>query len=118
MPPQAKVHRVRYVGPAGLPAEELHGLEGVDRALRQAALFSRRLLVPDEFVSWGLTAIPAARRIVRDEAIDVVVTTSPPASLNLIGAAVSRRPACPGSPTCATRSRPIPTGGSTGSRCG
>jgi glycosyltransferase involved in cell wall biosynthesis len=91
VPPQAKVHRVRYVGPRGrLPAEELRGLDGVDRVLRQAALFSRRLLVPDEFVSWGLTAIPAARRIVHEEDIDVVVTTSPPASLNLIGAAVKQ----------------------------
>jgi glycosyltransferase involved in cell wall biosynthesis len=96
IPPRAHVHRVRYVGPRGrLPAEELHGLEGIDRALRQAALFSRRLLVPDEFVSWGLTAIPAARRIVREHEIDVVVTTSPPASLNLIGAAVTQATGVP-----------------------
>jgi glycosyltransferase involved in cell wall biosynthesis len=89
IPPAATVHRARYVGPsAKLPAEELHGLEGAEFFLRQAALFSRRLLLPDEFVSWGLTAIPAARRIVRDEQIDVLVTTSPPASVNLIGAAV------------------------------
>jgi glycosyltransferase involved in cell wall biosynthesis len=91
IPPQARVHRARYVGPRGrLPAQELHGLEGMERVLRQAALFSRRLLVPDEFVSWSLTAIPAARRIVRDEGIDVVVTTSPPASVNLIGASVQQ----------------------------
>jgi len=91
IPPNVKVHRVKYHGPKGrLPAEELHGLDGLDRTLRQAALFSRRLLVPDEFVSWGLTAIPAARRIVRDEKIDVLVTTSPPASVNLIGAAVKQ----------------------------
>jgi glycosyltransferase involved in cell wall biosynthesis len=91
IPPNVRVHRARYLGPRGrLPAEELHGLEGIDRALRQAGLFSRRLLVPDEFVSWGLTAIPAARRIVRDEEIDVLVTTSPPASVNLIGAAVKQ----------------------------
>jgi glycosyltransferase involved in cell wall biosynthesis len=96
IPPQARVHRARYVGPRGrLPAEELHGLEGLDRALRQAMLFSRRLLIPDEFVSWGLTAIPAARRIVRDEHIDVVVTTSPPASINLIGAAVKQATGVP-----------------------
>jgi glycosyltransferase involved in cell wall biosynthesis len=96
VPPQARVHRVRYVGPRGrLPAEELHGLDGIDRTLRQAALFSRRLLVPDEFVTWGLTAIPAARRIVREEKIDVVVTTSPPASLNLIGAAVKQATGVP-----------------------
>src|SRR5580765_8753387 len=91
IPPEAHVHRAKYVGPRGrLPAEELHGLEGFDRLLRQAALFSRRLLVSDEFVSWALTAIPAARRIVLDEDIDVLVTTSPPASLNLIGAAVKQ----------------------------
>jgi glycosyltransferase involved in cell wall biosynthesis len=91
IPPQAHVHRARYLGPRGrLPAEELHGLDGVDRMLRQAALFSRRLLLPDEFVSWALTAIPAAQRIVRDEQIDVLVTTSPPASGNLIGAAVKQ----------------------------
>ncbi|HKB20678.1 MAG TPA: glycosyltransferase family 4 protein [Gaiellaceae bacterium] len=91
IPPNVQVHRAKYVGPKGrLPAEELHGLDGLDRALRQAGLFSRRLLVPDEFVSWGLTAIPAARRIVRDEKIDVLVTTSPPASVNLIGASVKQ----------------------------
>jgi glycosyltransferase involved in cell wall biosynthesis len=91
IPPNVQVHRARYMGPRGrLPAEELHGLEGFDRALRQAGLLSRRLLVPDEFVSWGLTAIPAARRIVRNEEVDVLVTTSPPASVNLIGAAVKQ----------------------------
>jgi glycosyltransferase involved in cell wall biosynthesis len=96
IPPQAHVHRARYVGPRGrLPAEELHGLAGVDRVLRQVALFSRRLLLPDEFVTWALTAIPAARRIVRDEQIDVLVTTSPPASVNLIGAAVKQATGVP-----------------------
>jgi glycosyltransferase involved in cell wall biosynthesis len=91
LPAGVTVHRARYVGPRGrLPAEELHGLEGIDRALKQAALFSRRLLVPDEFVSWGATAIPAARRIVREQGIDVVLTTSPPPSINLIGAATKQ----------------------------
>src|SRR6187200_1998472 len=96
IPPQVRVHRARYVGPRGrLPGEELHGLSGADRSLRQAALFSRRLLIPDAFVSWGLTAIPAARRIIREERIDVVVTTSPPPSVNLIGAAVKQATGVP-----------------------
>jgi glycosyltransferase involved in cell wall biosynthesis len=91
IPANVEVRRAKYHGPKGrIPAEELHGLDGLDRALRQASLFSRRLLVPDEFVSWGLTAIPAARRIVREKDIDVLVTTSPPASVNLIGAAVKQ----------------------------
>ena len=41
-------------------------------------------------MSCNLTAIPAAIRIVREEGIDVVVTTSPPPSVHLIGAAVKR----------------------------
>jgi glycosyltransferase involved in cell wall biosynthesis len=56
----------------------------------QARLAGRRLLVPDENVSWNLTAIPAAIRIARREGIDVVITTSPPSSVHLIGAAVKR----------------------------
>ena len=91
VPTQAWVHRVRYLGPKGRkPAEELHGKEGLERLATQAKLASRRLLVPDENVSWNLTAIPAAIRIARAEGIDVVVTTSPPNSVHLVGAAVQK----------------------------
>ena len=90
-PTLAWVHRVRYVGPKGRrPAEELHGTTGLERVAKQAQLAGRRLLVPDENVSWNLTAIPAAIRIVRNEQIDVVITTSPPNSVHLIGAAVQK----------------------------
>ena len=91
VPTQAWVHRARYIGPKGRkPAEELYGKEGLERALVHARLASRRLLVPDENVSWNLTAIPAAIRIARKEKIDVVLTTSPPNSVHLVGAAVKR----------------------------
>ena len=90
-PTQAWVHRAHYLGPAGKrPADELHGTEGLERFAAQARLFGRRLLVPDENVSWNLTAIPAATRIVKQEEIDVVITTSPPNSIHLIGASVKR----------------------------
>jgi glycosyltransferase involved in cell wall biosynthesis len=90
-PTQAWIHRARYLGPKGRkPAEELHGLRGLERASRHARLAFRRVLVPDENVSWNLTAIPAALRIVREHGIDVVLTTSPPSSVHLIGAAVKR----------------------------
>ena len=90
-PTQAWIHRVRYLGPKGrLPAEELHGLQGVERAVRKSMLAFRRVLVPDENVSWNLTAVPAAIRIARREGIDVVITTSPPTSVHLVGAAVRR----------------------------
>ena len=90
-PTLAWIHRARYVGPKGRkPAEELHGTTGIERFTRQAQLAGRRLLLPDENVSWNLTAIPAAIRIVKREGIDVILTTSPPSSVHLVGAAVQR----------------------------
>jgi glycosyltransferase involved in cell wall biosynthesis len=91
LPTQAWIHRARYLGPrARKLADELHGTQGLDRISRQARSLSRRVLVPDENVAWNLTAIPAAVRIARAEGIDVVLTTSPPNSVHLIGAAVKR----------------------------
>jgi glycosyltransferase involved in cell wall biosynthesis len=90
-PTLAWVHRARYYGPKGRkPAEELHGTTGLVRASKQLQLAGRRLLLPDENVSWNLTAIPAAISIARHEGIDVVVTTSPPSSVHLVGAAVKK----------------------------
>jgi len=95
-PTQAWVHRARYIGPRGrLPAQELHGKQGLERVGIQARLFGRRLLVPDENVTWNLTAIPAAIRIVKHEGIDVVLTTSPPSSVHFVGAAVKRATGIP-----------------------
>ncbi len=64
--------------------------EGLGRALLQAQVTARRLLLPDASVTWNLTAIPAAIRIVRREGIDAVLTTSPPGSIHLVGAAVKQ----------------------------
>ena len=90
-PTQAFVHRARYLGPkARLHSEELRSLEGFDLALAKARVMGRRLLLPDASVTWAPTAIPAAVRIVKSEGIDAVITTSPPLSMNLIGAAVKR----------------------------
>jgi glycosyltransferase involved in cell wall biosynthesis len=90
-PTQAWIHRARYLGPrARKLADELHGRHGLDRLSRQARSLSRRVLVPDENIGWNLTAIPAAVRIVKNEGIDVVITTSPPNSVHLVGAAVKR----------------------------
>jgi glycosyltransferase involved in cell wall biosynthesis len=95
-PTLAWVHRARYIGPKGRKlAEELHGRQGLERLGVHAKLAGRRLLVPDENVSWNLTAIPAAIRIVKREGIDVVLTTSPPSSVHLIGAAVKRATGIP-----------------------
>ena len=91
VPTQAWIHRARYIGPRGRkPAEELRATDGLQRALVQAQVTARRLLVPDASVTWNLTAIPAAIRIAKRESIDVVITTSPPGSVHFVGAAVQR----------------------------
>jgi glycosyltransferase involved in cell wall biosynthesis len=91
LPTQAWVHRARYVGPRGRRlADELHGRSGVDLMVRRVSSIGRRLLVPDENVTWNATAIPKAISIARSERIDVVLTTSPPGSVHLVGAAVKR----------------------------
>src|SRR4051794_27306430 len=91
LPTQAWVHRARYVGPGGRRiADEQHGRSGVDLAVRRASTIGRRLLLPDENVTWNATAIPKAISIARSEGIDVVLTTSPPGSVHLIGAAVQK----------------------------
>jgi glycosyltransferase involved in cell wall biosynthesis len=91
LPTQAWIHRVRYVGPrAGRPAERLAEKAGLARVGTQAALLGRRLLVPDENIPWSTIATPVAIRLARREDIDVVITTSPPPSLHLLGAAVKK----------------------------
>jgi glycosyltransferase involved in cell wall biosynthesis len=91
LPTQAWVHRARYVGPGGRRiADEQHGRGGMDLAVHRASTIGRRLLLPDENVTWNATAIPKAISIARREGIDVVLTTSPPGSVHLIGAAVKK----------------------------
>ena len=91
VPTHAWVHRARYLGPSGgKPAELLRGTHGLERALLRTRLQARRLVIPDENATWSLTAVPAAIKIVREHGIDVVLTTSPPGSTHLIGAAVKR----------------------------
>jgi glycosyltransferase involved in cell wall biosynthesis len=81
------VHRAPFIGPRGrLPAEELYGRRGFDRLRHKLWLTPRRFLVPDEDVTWLPTAVAVATRVIRREGIDVVLTTSPPTSVHLIGA--------------------------------
>jgi glycosyltransferase involved in cell wall biosynthesis len=96
LPPAATVHRSRYIGPTGRKrAEELYGKQGAARLMTEARLLGRRFVVPDENALWLLTAIPAAIRLVRNLEIDVVLTTSPPGSVHLVGAAVKRATGVP-----------------------
>ncbi|HLX31778.1 MAG TPA: glycosyltransferase family 4 protein [Gaiellaceae bacterium] len=91
LPTQAWIHRVRYIGPRGdRPVERLAESQGLARVGTQAALIGRKLLIPDQNLPWSAIATPVAIRLARREGIDVVITTSPPPSLHLLGAAVKR----------------------------
>ena len=90
-PPAAIVHRAKNLGPRSRkPAEDLAAAHGIARLGVRAQLLFRGLLVPDASVVWAATAAPAAARLVRKEGIDVVVTTSPPGSVHLVGSFVRR----------------------------
>jgi glycosyltransferase involved in cell wall biosynthesis len=90
-PPAAIVHRARNLGPrARKPAEELAAAHGIARLGIRAQLLLRGLLVPDASVVWAAAAAQSAARLVRGEGIDVVVTTSPPGSVHLVGSFVRR----------------------------
>jgi glycosyltransferase involved in cell wall biosynthesis len=92
-PAKVTVHRARNLGPRSrLPAEELRAARGFDRAVLRAELALRGLLVPDASVLWSLAAASKARALVRELGIDVVLTTSPPGSVHLAGAAARRLP--------------------------
>src|SRR5262249_50756694 len=88
---QAWVHRARYIRPKGRkPAEELHAKTGLRPPATGARLAPRRRPPRDEKVGGSRPATPAAIRIARREGIDAVITTSPPNSVHLVGAAVQR----------------------------
>ena len=90
-PPAAIVHETRNLAPrVHRPKVELTQAHGVDRLRLHASLTARRLLLPDPSSPWLLTAVPAAIRLVRRYGIDAVITSSPPGSVNLLGAAVKR----------------------------
>jgi glycosyltransferase involved in cell wall biosynthesis len=90
IPAATHVHRAPFLGPrASRPGERVAGVPGWRRAADAARRASTRLLIPDKAAPWSATAVPAAIRIVRRDRIDAIMTTSPPHSAHLIGAAVA-----------------------------
>src|SRR4029077_1419174 len=80
---------------AKTPAARLAAAHGVRALGVRAALLGRRVLLPDPEIAWFGDAVRAGTRAVRERAIDVVVSTSPPNSVHVIGAAIARRSAVP-----------------------
>ncbi len=97
IPASTTVHRARYRGPshAQTPAARLAAAEGLRSLGVRAALLGRRVLLPDPEIAWFPDALRAGLRAVREREIDVVLSTSPPNSGHVIGAAIARRAGVP-----------------------
>ena len=97
IPPATVVHRARYRGPshAETPAARMAAAHGIRALGVRAALLGRRVLLPDPEIAWFADAVRAGTRAVRERAIDVVLSTSPPNSVHVIGAAIARRSGVP-----------------------
>lgn len=65
--------------------------DATDKKLRQLV---RSLLVPDPYLSWGLTGFRMAKKIMKTQKIDVVFTTSPNETTHLIGYRLRKHFAC------------------------
>jgi glycosyltransferase involved in cell wall biosynthesis len=93
IPAGTTVHRAPYRGSSGeTPTARLARTDGVaPRLALHARLAGRRLLLPDPEVAWLPDAVRVGLRVIREREIDVVLTTSPPSSAHLIGAALHRR---------------------------
>jgi glycosyltransferase involved in cell wall biosynthesis len=91
IPAGTAVHRTAFPGPrAASRRDELFGAGPLRRLAVEARHLSARALIPDKAAPWMLTAAPAGVRLVRSGRFDAIVTTSPPSSTHLIGAAVQR----------------------------
>ena len=96
IPSSTTVHRARFLGPrSSFRGDALRGAHGLRRAAVQARYAYERALIPDKTLPWAATAVPAAIGIVRRRHIDAIMTTSPPASVHLIGEAVAARTRTP-----------------------
>lgn len=96
-----EVHRVRGWEPAGLAGRVCRPGRAVRRRSAKVESWESRiywrleglcakLRVPETELLWVPSAARAARRLVRRHGIDVVVTTSPPNSIHLVGLALRR----------------------------
>jgi glycosyltransferase involved in cell wall biosynthesis len=89
VPRAVAVHRSRFVGPcARRLGDEVYGKHGFAKVQTHVRHIVPRVLVPDQFISWVLTAGPRAIRLVRRYGIDLVMTSSSPGSVHFIGALV------------------------------
>lgn len=76
---------------------DVHRARALDAARHLSLLgrYPRSLAIPDRWITWKYSAVPAALRLIREKQIDVVWTTFPIATAHEIGLAVERRSGVP-----------------------
>lgn len=86
-PRSLQVHRTRSIGWSYFSLRYLTRAPGSRHyeLLRALSYPERFLLLPDHLVRWVPLAVLRARRIVREQGIRVVLTSSPPESTHLVG---------------------------------
>jgi glycosyltransferase involved in cell wall biosynthesis len=85
------VTRVRNFSPrTRLLGRDVYGASPLERVWAFARSVPSRALVPDPSVPWLATAVPAAARLIAEASIEVVLTSSPPSSVHLVGASAKR----------------------------
>lgn len=62
---------------------------------RLAEFIRATFFIPDARVGWLLTAVKAGRRIIREEHVDAIYTSSPPYTCALVGRALKRQTGLP-----------------------
>jgi len=107
VPPSVPVYRTKAFEPfalynrlRGKPADEALpigtvGQGGGGVATRVSRWVRANLFVPDARIGWIPFAVSAAKRIVKHERIDAILTSSPPQTVHLIGRKVARAAGLP-----------------------
>jgi len=63
----------------------------VKKHLSIRGIYPSCLAIPDRWIGWWPWAVAAGRRVIRDQPVDLVYSTSPHATAHLIGYSLSRR---------------------------
>ena len=112
LPPEVRIHRTPILMP-GIAAKRLLSRLGLRDARADACadapsvrekgtwperareIFRKAVYVPDEFIGWLPFAVHAGRRIVREQGIEAVISTSPPHTAHLAARAIARAAGIP-----------------------
>src|SRR6266542_1225757 len=81
IPPEVRVIRTRFIS--------------VKRHLAIRGSYPSFLAIPDRWIGWWPWAVAAGRRVIKDESVDLIYSTSPHATSHLIGFELSRRSRIP-----------------------